>query len=444
LVFPPDFLWGVSTSAYQIEGAWNEDGKGPSIWDTFTHTPGHIADHTNGDMACDHYHRWREDVALLRDVGVKAYRFSISWPRVLPEGRGKANSAGLDFYDRLIDALLEAQIQPLPTLYHWDLPQALQDQGGWPNRETVPAFATHAEVIARRLGDRVSRWITHNEPYIVSVYGHWTGEIAPGIRDAKAAIQAAHHLLLSHGEAARAIRATAGRRAEVGIALNLQPVHPASERLEDQEAARRFDGLANRWYLDPLFRGTYPQDVLESLGPLAPTVQAGDLSTIAVPLDFLGVNYYSRVVARHEPAATLVQVEHVNPVEVERSLMWEIYPSGLEEILQRVWRDYRPALLLVTENGMPLADSPDANGRIDDSPRIAFLQRHLAAAHRVIGAGIPLGGYFVWSLLDNFEWSFGYRPRFGLVYVDFASQQRIHKASARWYGQVARQGELNC
>jgi beta-glucosidase len=442
LVFPSDFLWGVSTAAYQIEGAWNEDGKRPSIWDTFTHTPGHIADHTTGDVACDHYHRWRQDVDLLRELGVNAYRFSISWPRIMPEGRGQVNPAGLDFYDRLVDALLEAGIQPFATLYHWDLPQALQDQGGWPNRETVAAFVDYAQVVARRLGDRVSRWITHNEPFIVAIYGHLTGENAPGLKDLQTALQAAHHLLLSHGEATLALRATVRGPVQVGIALNLQPVHAASPHPDDQQAAWRWDGLANRWFLEPLFRGVYPPDLWESFGPLAPRLQPGDLARIMVPVDFLGVNYYSRVVARHKPDQSPLQVEFVQPPGVERSSMWEIYPAGLEEVLERVWSDYQPIALLITENGMPLADVVDAAGQVNDAPRISFLQRHLAAAHRVHAAGIPLRGYFVWSLMDNFEWAFGYQMRFGLVYVDFASQQRIPKASARWYGRVVREGKL--
>ncbi len=439
--FPPGFLWGVSTSAYQIEGAWNEDGRGPSIWDAFCHQPGHIADQTTGDTACDHYHRWREDVQLLRDLGVGAYRFSISWPRVLPEGTGRVNEAGLDFYDRLVDVLVGAGIQPWPTLYHWDLPQALQDRGGWPERSTVAAFVGYAEMVAKRLGDRVRGWITHNEPFIAAVYGHYTGSHAPGWRDPRATMQAAHHMLLSHGEATKALRAQRSAT-PVGIALSLAPVDPASAAAPDQAAAQRLDGWLNRWYLDPLFRAAYPPDLLGHLGPLAPAMEAADLATIAVPLDFLGINYYTRVVARHDPAEPVLQAGTVTPAGVETSMMWEVYPEGLPRLLERLWREYHVKSLLVTENGMPLADAPDKQGQIDDRPRIAYLRRHLSGVLRSIERGVPVQGYFVWSLLDNFEWAHGYGPRFGLVHVDFATQQRRPKASAAWYGQLVRTGKL--
>jgi beta-glucosidase len=440
--FPPDFFWGVSTSAYQIEGAWNEDGKGPSIWDVFTHTPGAMPQNETGDVACDHYHRWPQDLELLRQLGVNAYRFSVSWPRVLPQGRGPLNQPGLDFYDRLVDGLLAAGIEPFLTLYHWDLPQALQEKGGWPQRDTASAFADYAGLIAARLGDRVTWWTTHNEPYVAAILGYATGEHAPGIKDQAAVLQAAHHLLVSHGLAVEAIRVRASRPLQVGISLNLQPVHAASDQPTDRAAAERFDGLVNRWFLDPLFRKSYPSDVLNYLGRLAPRVQAGDLARIAVPIDFLGVNYYSRYVARHRTARSLVDVEQVQPEGAERSLMWEIYPKGLAELLERLWRDYRPQRLLVTENGTPLADRPDAMGHIDDAERISFLSRHLQALQSVLALGVPVHGYFVWSLLDNFEWAYGYSMRFGLVHVDFATQERTPKASARWYAQVAQTGRL--
>jgi beta-glucosidase len=432
----PDFFWGVSTSAYQIEGAWNEAGKGASIWDTFTHLPGAIAGGQTGDVACDHYHRWRDDLELLRVLGVNAYRFSVAWSRILPEGRGRVNSAGFDFYDRLVDGLLALGIQPFPTLYHWDLPQALQDAGGWPQRDTAHAFADYAATVSRRLGDRVRWWTTHNEPFVAAILGHFTGEHAPGLKDPRAALQAAHHLLLSHGEAVPALRAAAPAPVRVGIALNLQPVHPASSSPEDTQAARRFDGMVNRWFLEPLFHGSYPRDLLEDLGPLAPTVPAADFERIAAPLDFLGVNYYSRFVARHNPRQPVLGVEQVQPAGAEASALWEIYPAGLPELLQRLKRAYAPPALLITENGMPLADSPDAEGEVHDAPRIGYLARHLAGVRQACAAGVPVRGYFVWSLLDNFEWAFGYAMRFGLVYVDFATQRRILKASARWYRRV--------
>jgi beta-glucosidase len=440
--FPPDFLWGVSTSAYQIEGAWDEDGRGPSIWDTFCRQPGRIADGSSGDTACDHYHRWRDDVPLLRDLGVKAYRFSIAWPRVLPEGAGRVNTAGLDFYDRLCDALVEVGIEPWPTLYHWDLPQALQDRGGWPERGTVDAFVEYAEVVAKRLGDRVRGWITHNEPFIAAVFGHYLGWHAPGVRDLRATLQAAHHILLSHGRAARALRALRPGT-PVGIALNLSPVDPACDTAADQAAARRLDGWLNRWYLEPLFHAAYPTDLLAHFGPAAPAMKADDLADIALPLDFLGVNYYTRAVARHDPGEPAIQAQLVTPAGVERSMMWEVYPEGLPRLLEQLACEYPGPQLLVTENGMPLADVPDERDRIDDSLRIAYLRRHLAGVLHCIGQGVPVRGYFVWSLLDNFEWSYGYRPRFGLVHVDFATQRRRPKASAAWYAQVVKTGRLS-
>jgi beta-glucosidase len=442
IAFPKDFFWGAATSAYQIEGAWNEDGKGPSIWDTFTHTPGNIRNGETGDVACDHYHRWPEDLALLAALGVNSYRFSISWPRVLPEGRGSANEQGLDFYDRLVDALLKAGIRPFVTLYHWDLPQALQDQGGWPERSTVSAFAEYAYLVGRRLGDRVRHWITQNEPMISAIYGHLTGENAPGQKNLPAALQAAHYLLLSHGEASVALRESASGPIQVGIALNLQPVSPASDSLLDKEAAVRFDGMANRWFLDPLFGHGYPTDLLAYYGSAAPTVGPSDLERIAVPLDFLGVNYYSRVVVRHAPEQSFLQAEPVQVAGAERSLMWEVYPEGLENLLRRLAREYRPLTLIVTENGLPLADAPDEHGAVNDPQRISFLRRHLQAIDRAITDGAPVSGYFAWSLMDNFEWSLGYGMRFGLIYVDFATQRRVAKASAAWYGQVVRRREV--
>jgi beta-glucosidase len=431
--FPPGFHWGVATSAYQIEGAWSEDGKGPSIWDSFSHTPGRIANADTGDVACDHYHRWREDLELLRGLGVNAYRFSLSWPRVQPTGRGAVNERGLAFYDRLVDGLLEAGIEPFVTLYHWDLPQALQDVGGWPSQETVGAFVEFAELTARRLGDRVRFWCTHNEPFVAAILGYLTGEHAPGMRDVATALRAAHHLLWSHGEAVRALRAAARGPLQVGIVLNLQPVLAASTARDDQAAAQRCDGLANRWFLEPLFRASYPADMLEYFGRAAPSLDPAVLRSIAAPIDFLGVNYYTCVVAQHNAERAGIQVEQVVPPGSERSVLWEIYPAGLEELLARLMREYHPPALYITENGMPALDAPDSAGQVEDASRISFLERHLAAAERAVAAGVPLRGYFVWSLLDNFEWAYGYAMRFGLVYVDFATQQRTVKASGHWY-----------
>jgi beta-glucosidase len=435
LQFPRDFLWGVSTAAYQIEGAWNEAGKGRSIWDTFTHGQGKVRNGDTGDVACDHFHRWADDFELMRQLGVGAYRFSISWPRVLPQGRGAVNAAGLDFYDRLVDALLKLGIEPYVTLYHWDLPQALQDLGGWPQRETAVAFGQYADIVARKLGDRVRGWITVNEPSVAAFIGHYTGEHAPGLQDPFAALQASHHLMLAHGLATQAIRAAVKVPAKIGIALALQPAHPASDSDDDRLAAERFDAISNRWYLDPLLRGRYPLEVLDFLGPLAPPESSSDLQVIATPTDFLGVNYYSRAVLRFDPTSPLEFAES-RPAEGEFSPMWEVYPAGFEELLLRLHRDYQPASILITENGTPNPDVLDASGQVNDAPRIAYLERHLARVQSAMAQGVPVKGYFVWSLLDNFEWAFGYDMRFGLIYVDFPTQRRIPKASARWYANL--------
>jgi beta-glucosidase len=442
LRFPEGFLWGAATSAYQIEGAWNEDGRGLSIWDTFSHLPGKTYHGHTGDVASDHYHRWAEDVALMAALGLKAYRFSVAWPRILPEGVGRINPAGLGFYDRLVDALIERGIEPVVTLYHWDLPQALQDRGGWPARDTAYHFAEYARVVADRLGDRVTFWITHNEPFVTAVAGYLRGEHAPGIQDPLAAFRAGHHLLLSHGLAAQAIRASVRRPPSVGIALNLSPVHPASEAALDHAAARRMDGFLNRLFLDPLFLGRYPDDLRRLAGPLFPHLEPDDLSTIAQPLDFLGANYYTRLVVRHDPAVPPLQASQVQPEGSEYSQMWEIYPRGIYELLVRLWTDYRPAALWVTENGVCVPDGVDADGRVRDARRIAFLRDHIAQVHHAIQEGVPVRGYFVWSLLDNFEWAYGYRMRFGLIYVDYDTQARTVKDSGWWYARVVRENGL--
>jgi len=435
--FPQGFLWGAATSAYQIEGAWNEDGKGPSIWDTFSHMPGKIRDGSNGDVACDHYHRWREDVALMKELGLKAYRFSVSWPRVLPQGRGPINPKGLDFYDRLVDALLAAGIEPFLTLYHWDLPQALQDLGGWANRDVAYYFADYAAVLVRRLGDRVRWWATHNEPWVVAWLGHGLGEHAPGLRNLKVALQVAHNLLLSHGLAADVLR-DGGKDARVGIILNLSPIHPASAKPEDVQAAQQVDGFYNRWFLDPLFRGSYPADVWALFAPqgLLPHVTPGDMARMARRVDFLGINYYTRAVVAHDPEAEFgVRYVHVEG-STYTEMGWEVYPQGLYELLVRLHREYKIPALLVTENGAAFPDALTPEGRVHDANRKDYLRAHFLAAHRALQEGVPLLGYFVWSLLDNFEWAYGYTKRFGLIYVDFPTQRRILKDSALWYRQV--------
>ena len=439
--FPDGFLWGVATSAQQIEGGTQEDGRGESIWDRFAASPGRIADGSDARVACDHYHRWREDISLMKWLGIGTYRFSVAWPRVVPAGRGAVNPAGLDFYDSLVDALLEAGIRPSVTLYHWDLPQALQDRGGWGARETAEAFAEYADAVSLRLGDRVRHWTTHNEPWCVATLGHEQGAHAPGHRDPAEALRAGHHVLLSHGWATEVVRRNSPG-AEVGIVLLVSPVSPATTSQVDGEAARRLDGSLNRWYLDPLFHGRYPDDAVADrvrLGhledPDLPFVREGDLQTIAVPLDFLGANYYSRTVVRADSAGEPVAVRMVPERELT-DMGWEVFPQGLHSMLLRLQREYRPSKIYITENGAAYTDEADATGRIADERRIEYLRGHLAAASRAIADGVPLAGYFTWSLIDNFEWAHGYARRFGLFDVDFATQRRRPKDSAHWYRQV--------
>ena len=443
--FPTNFLWGAATSAYQIEGAWNEDGKGESIWDRFSHTPGNVLNHDNGDIATDHYHRWPEDVRLMQTLGLKAYRFSTAWTRIFPTGRGRVNQAGLDFYERLVDALLEANILPFLNLYHWDLPQALQDQGGWPQREVAYAFADYAHALSLRLGDRVKNWVTHNEITCASLLGYYTGYHAPGLKDPHQALRAAHHLLLSHGLAVQAVRANAPS-AEVGFVIDPIPAEPASADPQDYAEYRWFDGYHNRWFLDPLFGRGYPVDALQEHiqrghlpGEGLTFVQDGDMEIIAAPLDFLGLNYYRRAVLPVRVNGEPGQPKPMpNPPENYTEMGWEIYPPGLFNLLLQVWLSYRPPKLYISENGASYSDGPDSTGRIHDDRRIAYLKTHFEAAHRAIQAGVPLAGYFVWSLLDNFEWAFGYSQRFGIVYVDYRSGARIPKDSALWYRDVIR------
>ena len=427
--FPDGFLWGAATASYQIEGAWDEDGKGLSIWDTFSHTSGRVRDGDTGGVACDHYHRLSEDVALMRELGLKAYRFSVSWPRVLPEGRGRVNPAGLDFYSRLVDALLEAGIALALTLYHWDLPQALQDEGGWGSRETLDAFAEYAEVLSRALGDRVALWITHNEPWVVAFEGHATGEHAPGLRDPRLAVQVAHNLLVSHGLAVPVLRANGARK--VGITINAGPVEPASEDPEDVAAAERAYARDVSWFLDPLCGRGYPAEVLgiyERLG-WAPEVRDGDMEAIAAPTDFLGLNYYSRSMVRFDPSDEPWHAADVREDGEYTEMDWLVYPDGLFDLLTRVSAEEGPAEVYVTENGAAFADEVSPDGHVHDERRVSYLREHFRAAARAVGAGVPLRGYFVWSLLDNFEWADGYSRRFGIVRVDYDTQNRTIKDS---------------
>jgi beta-glucosidase len=434
--FPSDFLWGAATSAYQIEGAWDEDGKGESIWDRFSHTPGTIAHGDTGDVACDHYHRWRQDVDLMKKLGLKGYRFSIAWPRVLPEGRGRANDAGLDFYSELVDALFEASIQPFVTLYHWDLPQALQDEGGWPARPTAEAFVEYADLVTRRLGDRVKNWMTLNEPFVSAFVGYLEARHAPGHSDLGEALAAAHHLLLAHGWAVPVVRDNVPG-AQVGIALNVSGQVPASPSFADRAAAWQRDGVVNRWFLDPLSGRGYPADIVAQHGHPMDFVLPGDVEAIAVPLDLLGVNYYSRTIVRSTEVAEAENSPRTVIASPNRTEMgWEVYPEGLYNILARLHFDYRFPALYVTENGAAYADEVSTDGSVHDPERAAYLGQHFRAAARAVAAGVPLKGYFVWSLLDNFEWGHGYSKRFGLVYVDYPTQRRVLKDSALWYSQI--------
>lgn len=451
LNFPKGFVWGCAASAYQVEGAWNEDGKGPSIWDTFVHSPGHIVNNETGDLAVDHYHRFVEDVALMKELGLGAYRFSVSWSRILPSGTGAINQAGLDFYDRLVNELLKQKIEPYLCLFHWDLPQALQDQGGWPNRDTALAFADYARVVAERLSDRIKVWMTHNEPWVAAMAGHFTGEHAPGVKDVQSAFKALHHLLLSHGLAAEAIHACAKQPVKVGITLNLNPVHPASESKQDRGAAARMDAILNRSTLDPLLNGTSPmQEFAVGKLLLKSLIKPGDLEKIR-GLDLLGINYYTRTVVEYNRKFPVVAGSQIQPEGNEYSGMWEIYPEGIYELLMRIKNDYLIRLptkkgtavnfpeLMITENGVPVPDGLDFDGRVRDERRIRYLRDHIAQVHHAIDQGVPVKGYFHWSLMDNFEWAHGYGQRFGLVYVDFKTQQRTIKDSGRWFSEVIRQ-----
>jgi beta-glucosidase len=437
--FPSEFLWGAATSAYQIEGAADEDGRGASIWDTFCATPGKVANGDSGEIACDSYNRYAQDIALMRELGLNAFRFSIAWPRIVPNGRGRVNEPGLDFYDRLVDELLAAGIRPFVTLYHWDLPQALEDAGGWPERATAEAFAEYVELVARRLGDRVRSWVTQNEPYCSSWLGYAVGVHAPGRTDEAAAVAAAHHVLLSHGLAVDVLRRES-RDAQVGIVLDSWPVYPLSDDPRDVEAAWEADGFRNRFFFDPVLRGRYPDDVLERLGANSLPIRDGDLTTIAAPIDFVGLNNYSRsIVAANGDGGP----RNVPATDARTTAMgWEIYPHGIYEVLARFHREYGVDSLYVTENGAAFPDVRGHDGRIEDPERIDYLAQYLGAVARAIADGVPVHGYFVWSLLDNFEWAHGYSKRFGLLYVDYPTLERIPKSSFYWYRDLIGAGRL--
>ena len=447
LRFPADFRWGTATSAYQVEGAVDVDGRGESIWDRFCTRPGAVENGDTGEVACDQYRRIDQDIALMADLGLNAHRFSLAWPRIVPEGTGRVERRGLDHYDRLVDTLLAHGIQPLVTLYHWDLPQPLQDRGGWRNRDTAAHFAEYAAVCFDTLGDRVRDWVTVNEPWVVGVLGHQLGLHAPGEQDVAGSVRAMHHLLLGHGLAVRALRAAGHTAARAGIAHALYPHTPASDSAADRAAAHASDGYVNRWFLDPVHGRGYPADMRAHwervVGPLD-FVRDGDLDTIAAGSDFIGVNYYTRriVSARPGDGPWPWRVEPGRPGVPRTDLNWEIVPDDLTALLLRLHRDHPGVPLLVTENGAVINDGPGEDGRVHDTRRVDFLHAHLAAVHRALAAGAPVEGYYHWSLIDNFEWAMGYRPRFGLVHVDRRTQRRTVKDSGHYYARVATTGLL--
>jgi beta-glucosidase len=452
--FPASFVWGVATSAYQIEGETELDGRGPSIWDTFAKEPGRIRGGDDGRRAADHRRRMPEDVQLIADLGVDAYRFSIAWPRVQPSGRGPVNQRGLDFYRELVDRLLAAGVEPVVTLYHWDLPQALEEDGGWPSRETALRFADYAHAVGTALGDRAHRWTTINEPWCVSMLGYAAGVHAPGRCEPASAIEAGHHVLLAHGLAIDALRDVVVD-AELAITLNPYPVVTKGDRAEDHDAVRRVDGIANRLWYDAVLRGQYPDDVLEDFSAVSDLshVHDGDLAQIARPIDALGVNYYRRYHVRHAPGASQAppaatwpgshDIGLVSPDAPKTASGWAIEPDGLRDALVSLTTDYDPPPLYIHECGGAFADVRGSTGDIDDRDRMAYLGAHLRYAHEAIDGGVDLRGLFVWSLFDNFEWAEGYAHRFGIVFVDFETMERVSKASAHWYAEIARSGELD-
>jgi beta-glucosidase len=444
LRFPKDFLWGVATSAYQIEGAHKEDGKGESIWDRFTRWEGRVLEKENGDVACDHYHRYKDDITLIKSLDIPSYGFSVAWTRILPQGRGQVNRSGLDFYSRLVDALLEAGIQPKCTLFHWDLPQALQELGGWPRRETADDFAEYARILFDRLGDRVKIWATHNEPWVAAFLGYGHGLHAPGICDYSQAYQAAHHLLLSHGKAVQAFR-QGGHDGKIGLILNLNGLIPASLREEDVAATRRVHDETHALFLDPVFRGEYPQPLFDYVGVHQPKVQANDLGLVNQPIDFLGLNYYNTDLVSYDLFGGLNKARltpYSAPGWGRTEMGWGINPLGLRDEVRHIQSNYGNPVLYLTENGCALPDAPNSEGFVADWDRIRFLSSHLQALHQAVEEGCNVRGYFAWTIFDNFEWERGYSKRFGLVRVDRRTLQRVPKQSAYWYGEVIRQNAI--
>lgn len=440
MTFPEGFLWGSATSSFQVEGASERDGRGASIWDTFCATPNKVLNGDTGQRACEHYTRYREDIALMKALNLQAYRFSIAWPRVLPQGRGTINAKGLAFYDRLTDSLLEAGIKPLATLYHWDLPQTLQDEGGWANRETLHAFCEYSDLMTRTLGDRIHHWATLNEPWVVAFLGNFTGEHAPGNTSLRLALQVSHNLLVGHGMALDVIRANTPNGTQAGIVLNLNWMDAASDSEADHAAAERHNGFVSRWFLDPLYTGAYPEDMLRLYGADAPRIKNDDMPYLTRPMDFLGINYYTRALNADAPISVQnpIGIRFVKSQNAYTAMDWEVYPQGLENLLVWVHENYSPPAIYITENGCAYDDVVQ-DGKVHDPQRLDYIQSHFAAAERAIEQGVPLRGYFVWSLLDNFEWAWGYKRRFGIVHVDFETQVRTPKDSALWFRDFIRQ-----
>jgi beta-galactosidase len=441
LTFPEGFLWGAATASYQIEGASREDGKGESIWDRFSHVPGNISDGSTGDVACDHYHRYREDIQLMKNLGLQAYRFSISWPRIFPDGTGKPNQKGMDFYKRLVAEIAGNGMKPVATLYHWDLPQKLQDIGGWTNRKVTDYFAEYAEYVYSQLGDSVEKWITFNEPACTAFVGNWQGRHAPGCHDYAAALLVSHHLLLAHGKAIRAMRA-AGLKKEIGITLNMNPYYPASDAPEDAEAAERSWLSWNRWFADPIYKGAYPQKILDwytAHDVKLPEISQEDLEIISTPMDFLGLNNYFAFRVSHDKNAWPLETSEKHFGDSFTQMGWGVNPEGFYDLLVWLKNTYGNIKIYVTENGAAYNDTVNREGKVEDDNRLDFLYRYLSEAHHAIQDGVNLQGYFVWSLMDNFEWAHGYTKRFGLVYVDYKTQKRTVKKSGYWYQNVIRE-----
>jgi beta-glucosidase len=443
--FPAHFRFGVATSAFQIEGSTDVDGRGESTWDRFCATPGNVLNGDTGTVACDHYRRYPEDLDLIAGLGLDTYRFSIAWPRVVPTGTGPVDQRGLDFYRRLVDAMLERGLRPLATLYHWDLPQPLEERGGWLNRETALRFAEYAAVVFEALRDRVDDWITQNEPWVTAVEGYAQGKKAPGLTDWPASLAAAHHLLLSHGLATQAFAALRSPDGRIGITLNLAPMLPAGDSEADAAAAYRADGFHNRWYLDPVLLGSYPDDMLgfyASRGVDFGFMADIDAAVIGTPTDYLGVNYYSVGRIAEAGDANFLGLEFQPPEGPVTAMGWEIAPAHLEHLLRRLDHDYDRPRILITENGAAF-DDVVLNGQVYDIDRVRFVQDHLSAVARAIDAGVDIEGYYLWSLLDNFEWESGYRPRFGIIHVDYETQERTPKQSAMWYRDFVRAQRLS-